>query len=51
MRSVVVSASRSQWSVIGTPATNSITKKGRPSAVVPASKMPDTLGWSIIANA
>ena len=41
----------SQYSVIGTPLTSSITKYGRPVSVVPASSTLAMLGWSIIARA
>ena len=41
----------SQYSVIGTPLTSSITKYGRPLSVAPPSNTRDMLGWSISANA
>ena len=41
----------SQCSVIGTPATYSMTKYGRPSGVLPPSKTRAMAGWSIIASA
>ena len=50
-RSLVVSRLRSQYSVIGTPSTYSITKYGRPLVVAPASKTRAMFGWSIIASA
>ena len=50
-RSPGVRPLRSQYSVIGTPLTSSITKKGRPVSVAPASRTPAMLGWSIIARA
>ena len=46
-----VSCCLSQYSVIGTPLTSSITKYGRPASVAPASKTRAMLGWSIIASA
>ena len=41
----------SQYWVIGTPLTSSMTKYGRPAAVVPASRTLAMLGWSIRARA
>ena len=41
----------SQYLVIGTPWTSSITKYGRPLSVVPASSTRAMFGWSIIARA
>ena len=37
--------------MIGTPLTSSITKKGRPVSVAPASRTVAMLGWSMIASA
>ena len=42
---------RSQYSVIGSPWTSSITKNGWPASVVPPSKTRAMLGWSIKASA
>ena len=50
-RSRGVSWASSQYSVIGTPLTSSITKNGRPVPVAPASKTLAMLGWSINASA
>ena len=41
----------SQYSVIGTPLTYSMTKNGRPSSVTPPSKTLAMFGWSIRASA
>ena len=41
----------SQYSVIGTPCTSSITKYGRPVSVAPASSTLAMFGWSISASA
>ena len=41
----------SQYLVIGTPLTSSITKYGRPLSVVPASSTLAMFGWSISARA
>ena len=41
----------SQYLVIGTPLTSSMTKYGRPLSVVPASSTLAIFGWSIIARA
>src|SRR5262245_56228960 len=46
-----VSLLASQYSVIGTPWTSSITKYGRPLSVVPASKTRAMFVWSIMARA
>ena len=45
-----VSLFRSQYSVIGTPLTSSMTKNGRPSWTPPSSTLA-MFGWSIIASA
>ena len=50
-RSLSESRLRSQYSVIGTPLTSSMTKYGRPVSVVPASSTLAMLGWSISASA
>ena len=50
-RSRGVSCCSSQYSVIGTPLTSSITKYGRPASVVPASSTLAMFGWSISASA
>ena len=47
----VVSRLRSQYSVIGTPLTSSMTKYGRPLSVAPASSTLAMFGWSIMASA
>ncbi|HVK08094.1 MAG TPA: hypothetical protein VM597_04890, partial [Gemmataceae bacterium] len=41
----------SQYAVMVTPRTSSITKYGRPSAVAPPSNTRAMLGWSILASA
>ena len=41
----------SQYLVMGTPWTSSMTKYGRPGSVVPASSTRAMLTWSIIASA
>ena len=46
-----VSWCSSQYSVIGTPLTSSMTKYGRPASVVPASSTLAMFGWSISARA
>ena len=46
-----VSRRSSQKRVMGTPLTNSMTKKGRPLSMAPASSTRAMLGWSIIARA
>jgi hypothetical protein len=50
-RSRIDSFAVSQYSVIGTPRTSSITKYGRPVGVAPASSTFAMLGWSIMASA
>ncbi len=50
-RSRVLSRLASQYSVIGTPLTSSITKYGRPVSVAPASSTRAMFGWSISASA
>src|SRR4029450_12340871 len=46
-----VSMFSSQYVVMGTPLTNSMTKYGRPDSVVPPSRTLAMFGWSIKANA
>src|SRR5205814_7563936 len=50
-RSRNASSFLSQYSVIGTPCTSSITKYGRPPSVAPASKTLAIFSWSISASA